>query len=190
MTHYVLRSKVSDPAAFQTRVKAHCAALTVHEAHMTKVRLGVKDHQACPSPTQGMDPEIDACVQRASQPNGSCKFSVDYELVDYLPVANDDRTGLILRKKLLAHDLGLLQEASVHCLFPSGKWRYAGLLFNQASAKPEAARTAADNDLITEHIQRRRTLELIHLHYARQESEVEDLDFDSVNSFRPQPFKG
>ena len=187
MTHYVLRSKVADPELFQQQVQALCDAMVAYEVHRTRVAAGEAQHY--PSPAQGMDPDIAACVRWAEHPKGVFQFEIDYQLVDYLPVAPGDEAALLARKQQLSHDLLLMQEVSIHRVLPARKWRYATLLYTQAVNKAKTEMTAADLTVIAEHTERLKQLERIHLHYAQQESEVEDLDFTSINNFRLEAFK-
>jgi hypothetical protein len=179
MTHLVLRRAIRNEDAFASAVQMYANELRQYKDHLKQVINGKADAypapQAYPDIASSVNPE-------------TCE--PDYKIVDVIPVARGDIRALELRKNELQHQVQQMEAIAQHNLFPARKWRLAGLEHVIASEKPEALRTDADREAITAHTQRMLKLREIHLHHARLEHEIEDLNFDTVNSWSPRPFGG
>ncbi len=183
-SHKILRSKVIDHDTFTQQIQSHLKELISYDQHMVLVRDG--SAQVYPPPVAL--PDIDRAIRRMLQRDGTTKFVVDYELVDYLSITNGDEKALSNRKDELRQHIHKLEQEAIHKLLPMGKWRYKVLLYTQACTKSDDQRTENDNEVIAEHSKRLETLHKIHLYHADLESQIEDLNFDTINDWKPGIF--
>jgi hypothetical protein len=186
MTHKVLRRSILPPQgkgedAFARAVQMYASEIQTYRSHLANVAANPVDFQFYPAPVA--PPDVVASIN-------STTLQPDYEIVDYLPVEKGDIRALELRKDELHHQVQQMEAVAQHNLLPARKWRLAGLEYTQAINTPEASRTSEDISIINAHGARVNKLRELQLHHARLESEVEDLNFDTVNSWTPRPFGG
>lgn len=181
MTHKVLRRSIISEDAFAKAVQLYASEMQSYRAHLANVAADPLNYQAYPAPQAPAD--IMASINPTT-------LQPDYEIVDYLPVEKGDIRALELRKAELLHQVQQMEAVAQHNLLPQHKWRLAALQFEQAQEVPPDNRTAEDNDVISEHFDRRSKLRRLQLHHAQLEAEIGDLNFDTVNSWTPRPFGG
>lgn len=184
MTHLILRSQVSDGAAFDAAVDAHARELEAYAKHAALVANGNAD----PYPPPVAHPLVDAAVKRVPRILGGTKFESDYRIVDRLPVQAGDETALTARKNELREEVTRLEREAVHAILPLGKWRLMSLRANMAAAKTEKNRTAADGELLEEERVRRESLAAVQIHHAELEAAIEDLTAETINDWTPAPY--
>jgi hypothetical protein len=186
MTHKVLRRSILPPLgqgedAFARAVQMYASEMQSYRSHLANVAADPVNFQDYPAPTA--PPDIMSSINPTT-------LQPDYEIVDYLPVERGDIRALELRKAELHHQVQQMEDVSQHNLLPARKWRLAGLEYTKAVNTPETSRTPADISIINAHGARISKLRELQLHHARLESELEDLHFDTVNSWTPRPFGG
>lgn len=183
MTHKIHHSKISDPAAFDKAVRAHAAELTAHQVHMKAVAQGKA--QAYPPPS--VHPEIDAAIRRVKNADGYF-FIVDYQIVDMIPIENGDVAAFNTRKEELTQQVLQMEQAAISALLPKGKWRLLHLQYQDTQEIKEKS----DSDLafIARYEALRKSVKNIQRHQAELESQMEDLDFHTINTWKPTPFQG
>ncbi len=186
MTHKILRKNFTDNDVLEKMIQDHLTELRSYDAHEVMVREGSAEHYPPPQ----AHPDIDQAIRRDPRPNGTTKFTSDYEVVDYLPVSPGDQIAFDHHKKLLVHNIQIMEEQSIHALHPLGKWRLANLQYQNSIGKKEDERTITDNEIISEHNQRREIHSKIQLHYAEIQARIEDLTFDTINDFVLVKFEG
>lgn len=181
MTYLIHRSLVPDAKAFAEAVRLHAIDLENYAKHLESVRAKKADPYPSPNP----HPAIDAAVRR----DGS-RFVVDYEIVDVLPVAPNDKSALERRKEEFRQQIGTMEQEQLHKIIPRGKWRLSNLRYQAAIEKKEADRDSDHLIAINLFEKIRDHLRLVQMHYAEMESQIEDIDFATVNSWAPKPFEG
>lgn len=177
MTHLVLRRTVPNEDAFASAVQMYANELRFHREHLKRAANGQGDVYPAPQ----AHPDIVSSVNRET-----CE--PDYQIVDAFPVSHGDIRALELRKHEWHHQVQQMEAVAQHNLLPARKWRLAGLEYVIANEKPMDERVIEDYQVIEKHNRRMAKLREIQLHHARLESEIEDLNFDTVNSWSPRPF--
>jgi hypothetical protein len=186
MVHKVLRRSILPPLgrggdAFARAVQMYASEMQSYRTHLANVAADPVNFQAYPAPTAS--PDIAASINPTT-------LQPDYEIVDYLPVEKGDIRALELRKDELHHQVQQMEAVAQHNLLPARKWRLAGLEYERAVNVPVSVRTLEDNQVIKFHTERADNLRELQLHHARLEAQIEDLNFDTINSWTPRPFGG
>ena len=178
MTHMVLRSRIPDENAFACAVENHARELKSYASHCEKVAKGEAQHY--PFPTAAAD--VDASVRRSD-------FTSDYMIVDFIPVEKGDIGKLNLRKEELLQLIASMELAAIHAILPRGKWRLAGLEYSTITKKKLDQRSEQEQEIVVTHEMRMQHVNDIQMHHARMESEIEDLNFDTINQWVPTPYQ-
>jgi hypothetical protein len=181
MTHKVLRRNVPNEDAFAKAVQMYALEMQSYRTHLEALGRDPINFQAYPAPTA--PPDIMASINPAT-------LQSDYEVVDAIPVEKGDIVALELRKSELHHQVQQMEAIAQHNLLPARKWRLAGLEYERAMNTPEADRVIEDNEMIRGHAARISKRRDIQIHHARLEAQIEDLSFDTINSWTPRPFGG
>ncbi len=178
MTHLIPRSHIPDENAFARAVELHAGELSSYETHIAAVNRGEAQYY----PPPGAPVDVDLSVRRPD-------FVPDYLIVDCLPVQQGDINALNQRKNELRHQVAQMEGASINVILPRGKWRFKEIEYQLSASKSLQERTAADLAIIAEQQERNLKVRDVNLHHARLESEIEDLNFDTVNQWVPTPYQ-
>ena len=185
MTHKIHRSKISDPAAFDRAVHAQANELAAYQTHMFLVAQ--RKAQAYPPPS--VHPDIDAAVRRVKNKTGDAySFVVDYQIVDTIPVEDGNVPAFNARKEELSQQIMHMEQQALHKVLPKGKWRLVHFQYQDAFAKQE--KSDEDNKVLAQYEALQNSVKAIQRYFAGLESQLEDLDFHTINTWVPSPFQG
>jgi hypothetical protein len=135
-------------------------------------------------------PLVEMAVKRISHPKSAKlpdDFMADYVVVDDTPPPPPP-LNIEDRKRALVAAVHAAEHAAKHAVLPQRKHRLLNLNYSEAVAKPEQARTADDNLLISAAMEAGNKMRAIEMVAAQAESDIEDLTEDTVDSWQVPNF--
>jgi hypothetical protein len=81
-----------------------------------------------------------------------------------------------------------MEQQALHKVLPKGKWRLVHFQYQDAFAKQE--KSDEDNKVLAQYEALQNSVKAIQRYFAGLESQLEDLDFHTINTWVPSPFQG
>lgn len=176
MPFKVLLSQIPDKAAFAATVAEHAKKLKAFNNVVGQ-----------PRPTA--HPLVEASVKRVQRNNGADDYLVDYVIEDDTPKNQPAHVPSLNEKKdVLQAAVVAAENAAKFAILPKRKMRLAGIKMNMALRVAEAERTAEQKEDVASFLHLQEVWERIELIGAQAESDIEDLDKNGVDNWKPPTF--
>lgn len=176
MPFKVLLSQIPDKAAFAATVAEHAKKLKAFNNVVGQ-----------PLPTA--HPLVEASVRRVQRNNGADDYLVDFVIEDDTPKTPPAQIASLDEKKdILQAAVVAAENKAKFAILPRRKIRLAGLKVNAAVSVPEEQRTAEQKEDLASYQHLQAAWRRIELIGAQAESDIEDLDQNGVDNWKPPTF--